>query len=793
MLNYCIFVHPNFKIFNIMIKSTSIFFHRFLGILLFLGYCSFFNIEATEYNIIPYPKQLIPELGSFTINKLTSIQCSSSNPDITKLVNQFKDHVNTVTGFNLVTRDISTSDTVNSIIFELSSATLPTEGYSLSVSPKSIRISASTANGFFYGLQTLYQLLPSEIYGFQLAERIKWSLPSVRILDAPRFAYRGLHLDVCRHFFPVEFIKKYIDAMAIHKLNSFHWHLTDDQGWRIEIKKYPKLTEIGSKRDETMVGNYTEYFPQKYDGKPYGGFYTQNEAREIVNYAKDRFITVIPEIEMPGHAQAAIAAYPFLSCTPDSILKVATKWGIFKDVYCPTDTTFHFLEDVLTEVMDIFPSKFIHIGGDECPKNRWKANADCQSLIKTLRLKDENGLQSYFIERIEKFVNSKGRMIIGWDEILDGGLAPNATVMSWRGTEGGIAAAKSGHDVIMTPGNYCYFDKYQADAASEPITIGGFLPLHMVYQYEPVPSELNVEESKHILGAQANVWTEYMQTSESVEYMAFPRVSALSEVLWGTKENRNWESFCKRMPADFDRYEQLSIHPSTAFYEAQFQTKITGDNKLQITLMSDCPGAQIHFTIKGKTQVYKNPFLLSESTEISASAFIDGKQPGKTITQHFLVSKLTGLTYTQSMKSGWYDGGNINALTDGVSGNNRDYTQWVGFGKGKDVEVVVDMLSVQKIEHFIVGMLNAPAMCAQISPDIKLSGSLDGITYELLAEKQLTIPTAPDRIIVRPEMTFPAAQTRYLKLQLKNPDYCPVDKLESSECGTMFLDEIGAW
>ena len=783
-----------------MIKSTSILQHWLsilqhwlLPVFLFLGYCFSFNLHASEYNIIPYPQQLKPELGSFTFNKLTNIQCSSDQPELIHLVNQFKDHMNTVTGYKLITHELSPSDTVNSVIFQLSPAVDNPEGYSLTISPTSIRISANTANGLFYGLQTLYQLLPPEIYGMRQVEGTKWSVPSVRIIDSPRFAYRGLHLDVCRHFFPVEFIKKYIDAMAIHKLNSFHWHLTDDQGWRIEIKKYPKLTEIGSKRDETLIGQYTEHFPQRFDGKPYGGFYTQKEAMEIVAYAKDRFITVIPEIEMPGHAQAAIAAYPFLSCTPDSLLKVATTWGIFKDVYCPADTTFHFLEDVLTEIMDIFPSKYIHIGGDECPKNRWKASKDCQLLIKNLQLKDENGLQSYFVERIEKFVNSKGRKIIGWDEILDGGLAPNATVMSWRGNEGGIAAARSGHDVIMTPGDYCYFDKYQADAINEPSTIGGYLPLSKVYQFEPVPPELTAEESRYILGAQANVWTEYMPTEKSVEHMAFPRLSAMAEAVWANKGSRNWESFCKRMPADFERYEKLNIHPSKAFFDVQFQTKTTVGNKLQITLSCDYPNARIHFTIRGKTTLYREPFYLHESDDVTVFALIDGKQPGKSITKHFLISKLTGLSYVQNMKSGWYNGGNINALTDGITGNIKDYPQWVGFGKGKDVEVVIDLLSVQKVQRFMVGMLNAPAMCAQISPDIKISGSVNGRSYKLLAEKQLTIPTGPNRVIVRPEITFPATQIRYLKLQLKNPDYCPADKLESSECGTMFLDEIGAW
>ena len=776
-----------------MKKTSILLLHRLSGIFIILGCFSFYPLAAVKYNIIPYPQQLIPELGSFTFDKHTVIQCSKRQPEILKIAVEFSDQFKLVSGLKLNIQDNLSTDTVNSVLFQFSTAIINPEGYRLIVSPKTIRIEANSANGFFYGLQTLYQLLPTAIYGNKLIDKNKWSVPSVRIIDSPRFTYRGLHLDVCRHFFPVEFIKKYIDAMAIHKLNSFHWHLTDDQGWRIEIRRYPLLTKIGSVRDETLVGQYTERLPQLFDGKPYGGFYTQKEAKDIVAYAKEKFITVIPEIEMPGHAQAAIAAYPFLSCTPDSTIKVATNWGIFKDVYSPSDTTFHFLEEVLTEIMDIFPSKYIHIGGDECPKNRWKVSNECQKLIKSLNLKDENGLQSYFVERIEKFVNSKGRQIIGWDEILDGGLAPNATVMSWRGNAGGIAAAKSGHDVIMTPGDYCYFDKYQADPINEPITIGGYLPLSKVYQFDPVPPELTSEEAKHILGAQANVWTEYMPTEKSVEHMTYPRLSAMAEVVWSGKETRNWESFRQRMPADFERYEQLNIHPSKAFFDVQFQTKTTNDNKLQITLLCDCPNAQIRFTMNGKTSLYKDPFYLTESDDVTVIALIDGIQPGKSITKHFVVSKLTGLTYTQSMKSGWYNGGNVSALTDGLMGNEKDYAQWIGFGKGKDVEVSFDLLSVKKLNRFMIGMLNAPAMCAQVSPEIKLYGSVDGISYHLLVEKQQKIPTVSNRVIVRTDITFPAVQVRYLKLQLKNPNYCPSDKPESSECGTMFLDEIGAW
>ena len=448
--------------------------------------------------------------------------------------------------------------------------------------------------------------------------------------------------------------------------------------------------------------------------------------------------------------------------------------------------------------MDIFPSNYIHIGGDECPKDRWKVCPDCQAKIKELNLKDENGLQSYFIQRIEKFVNSKGRQIIGWDEILDGGLAPNATVMSWRGIAGGIAAAKSGHDVIMTPGNYCYFDKYQADPATEPTTIGGYLPLSMVYQYEPVPSELNAEEAKHVLGAQANVWTEYMPTSERVEYMAFPRVSAMAEVVWSTKENRNWESFRQRMPADFKRYEELDIKPSNAFFRVQFQSAITSDKKLQVTMICDDPKVQIHYTTNNQVPtindpLYTAPLILSNPETIHAAAFDQGIMVGKAVSTSFIVSKLTGLAYTKNMNNTWFNGGNANALTDGIPGNTKVNAQWVGFSKKGDAEITVDMLQTQKVERFSVGLLNALASCIIFPTEMKVLGSTDGVEYQLLAEKQIPATDSPTWVMIRPEVTFPATEVRYLKLQLKCAGPCAADKLVNPAGSVIFVDEISAW
>ncbi len=775
-----------------MIKTSSSFLRGLLCLFLIVGSSSFSYMKGGKYTIIPYPLQLIPAEGAFKINTKTVVLCDFKQAAVLKLAQQFSTQMEIVSGMKLQVKNIENRDSINAIIFQSITESNP-EAYKLFVSPKTIRIQSQAANGFFYGLQTLYQLLPTEIYGKSKIQQVKWTASCVTISDSPRFAYRGLHLDVCRHFFSIEFIKKYIDAMAIHKLNTFHWHLTDDQGWRIEIKKYPKLTQIGSKRDETIVGYYFERFPQLYDGKPCGGFYTQDEAREIVAYAAERFITVIPEIEMPGHAQAALAAYPYLSCNNDSTIKVATKWGIFKDVFCPRDTTFSFLEDVLTEIMTIFPSKYIHIGGDECPKDLWKESAECQAIIKKENLKDENGLQSYFIQRIEKFLNVNGRRIIGWDEILDGGLAPNATVMSWRGTTGGIAAAKAGHDVIMTPGNTCYFDKYQSDPVTEPTTIGGYLPLNLVYRYEPVPAGFTDVEAKHILGAQANIWTEYMPDSRRVEYMAYPRLAAMSEVLWSSKTNRNWSIFRNSMKTQFQRYKQLDINCSKAFYEVQFQSTLTADNKIQVTLACDNPDAQIHFSIKGKDKIYNQPIILSESAEISATAYEKGKAEGRTITKAFFVSKLLGLNYTKNFENTWYNGGNVNALTDGIPGNTATYTQWVAFRKGGDAEVVVDLKNVQSIQRFSVGVLNAPAMCAIISPEIKLYGSLNGKDYKLLAQKEMPKATLPTWEIFRPELIFASTEVRYLKLILQNAGNCESDPAGLTNDSVIFLDEIEVW
>jgi len=525
--------------------------------------CVLVHSAMAQINVIPKPTQVLTAKGAWTLKAKTKIG-APADAKWSHVAEMLAAQLGKATG-----QAVSTGKGKGDITLAVSSdASLGEEGYRLLSTPKGVTIQAQTAKGAFYGVQTLLQLLPVEVFSEKPVAGVKWVVPYVTIKDVPRYAYRGLMLDVCRHFMPIEFVKKYIDLIALHKQNQFHWHLTDDQGWRIEIKKYPELKTISSKRKETMKGHYGD---QKYDGKPYEGFYTQDEIKEVIKYAEDRFVNVIPEIEMPGHALAALAAYPQLGNNPDKIYEVGTRWGVYDDVFMPREETFKFLEDVLTEVIDLFPSKYIHIGGDECPKVQWKESRFAQGIIQKEGLNDEHGLQSYVIKRIDKFITGKGRRMIGWDEILEGGLSPNATVMSWRGIEGGIAAAKERHDVIMTPGNFCYLDHYQAEAKTQPIAIGGFTDLAESYSYEPTPAELSADEAKHILGVQGNVWTEYMKTPAYVQYMVWPRATALAEVGWTSKEGKNFEDFSKRMEVHKKRLDFLGVNYFGAPINGKFE------------------------------------------------------------------------------------------------------------------------------------------------------------------------------------------------------------------------------
>lgn len=534
-------------------------------------------VVGQEINIIPQPVSVKqPKIAaSFNLTPATVIVLEGSGLENT--ASFFNDYLDRFYQYKLKIEKTSNSKNVIRLNYERMDK--PIAGaYTLAVNNNGIYIAGNNEAGTFYGIQTLIQLLPVNTEAS--SDNTKLAIPYVSITDYPRFGYRGLMLDVGRHFFPVDFIKTYIDFIAMHKMNNFHWHLTDDQGWRIEIKKYPRLTEIGAWRNGTVIG----HFPGNgSDNTRHGGFYTQEQVKEVIAYANKRYVNVIPEIEMPGHASAAIAAYPWLSCFANEPTKnspnaaditktaggkqVQETWGVFEDVFCAgNDSTFTFLQDVLNEVTALFPSTYVHVGGDECPKSNWKRCPKCQARMKQLGLKTEHELQSYFVQRIEKYVNSKRKKMIGWDEILEGGLAPNATVMSWRGEKGGIEAAKQNHDVLMTPTTYVYFD-YAQSKHEDSLVIGGYLPLEKVYSYEPIPAVLTAEQGKHILGGQSNLWTEYIDNGNKIAFMLFPRLTALSEVLWSSKEKKDYKDFQKRLQTQFKRYDFQGIHYSKASLE----------------------------------------------------------------------------------------------------------------------------------------------------------------------------------------------------------------------------------
>ena len=597
-----------------------------LSLLAVMVSCGKKKQQDNTISIIPQPQSIVEQDGTFTITKGTRICLDDQSEEMLRVVGFLNERLRQAAGFELETA--GEPERGNFISFR-NTAGAP-ESYTINAKPDSIVVDYADGAGAFYAVQTLLQLLPVEIYAQERQTGIDWTVPCCSISDAPRFKYRGMHLDVCLHYFDFEFLKKYIDIMAAHKVNRFHWHLTEDQGWRLEIKKYPLLTEKGQWRKETVVGSLASGV---YDGIPHGGYYTQEQVKELVKYAADRYVTIIPEIELPGHALAAIACYPELSCGLEDHYETATKWGVFKQVYCPKESTFEFLEDVFDEVFELFPSELIHIGGDECPKASWKVCPDCQALIKKLGLKDEYELQSYFVTRMEKYINSKGRQIIGWDEILQGGLAPNAKVMSWLGEEGGIKAAQQHHEVVMSPHQKYYLDYWQADPYSEPLAMSGPTTLRTMYEYEPVPEVLTEEEARYIIGVEGCVWTEYMPTPERVEYMAWPRMCAIAETGW-TQSNKDWEGFTRRLEKHFSRLDGMDVDYCSAFFNPMIVFHKDTRHNMVVTMTVDAPDAEIHYTLDGSVPTvdspkYDIPFSINKSQVVSAVAYRDGKQIGQ--------------------------------------------------------------------------------------------------------------------------------------------------------------------
>ncbi len=748
----------------------------------------------TSAAIVPQPQYITPQQGEFILNANTKLLILPDQRFLQTTAGQLVQSIKMATGLQLQVKYKKPRKRArNYILLSLTNTpdSLGPEGYRLSVEPGKIILTANQPAGIAMGIQSINQLLP---VGPTL---IPTAIPALHIVDKPRYSWRGLHLDVARHFFPVSDIKKYIDYMAMYKLNTFHWHLTDDQGWRIEIKKYPKLTEVGAWRDGTIIGHALER-PQQFNNEKYGGFYTQDEIREVVQYAKDRHITIIPEIEMPGHATAALAAYPELSCTGGPF-KTEQAWGIFADVFCAgNEQTYTFLEDVLTEVAALFPSPVIHIGGDEVPKTRWQACPKCQAHIAAENLKNENELQSYFIDRIAQFLQTKDKRIIGWDEIMDGGLPDKALVMSWRGTAGGIKAAEQQHGVVMTPTSHLYFDYYQGEQELEPLAFGGYTPLSKVYSFNPTPDKLTPSEKRFILGAQANLWTEYIPTFNQVEYMLFPRIAAASEVFWTNPENKNWDGFKQRMQEQYKRYAALGINYSTSAFQVQQQVTINPDQcHATITFTSDAADTKVFYTLDGTTpttasKAYAEPFVLQQTATIKAASFIEGTmvdEPTNTeLTIHKAFAKPAKLL---TQPSRYFPAEGAATLVNGLSGSkNQSDGQWLGF-PGTDLETIIDLEETATISRISSSHLQNMLANIFLPTQVEFMVSVDGKKFRTV--KTITNSTDPLKGGIFKEtisVEFAPLQARFVKVIARNIKVCPPNHRSAGRTAWLFVDEV---
>jgi hexosaminidase len=749
---------------------------------------SFGAFAQNTISVIPKPQSIIQGKGKFVWNANTQIAVSEDNLEAKEVAEQLSLRIKIVTNKQ---QNVVTGKGSNRILFSKNTQ-IEKEGYVLKVSSSGVSIEASNPIGHFYGLQTLLQLFPAEVLSSSFQPKLILSLPECTIKDQPRFEYRGVMMDVGRYFFPTSFIKKLIDVITAHKLNVLHLHLTEDQGWRIEIKKYPKLTEIGSFRRESMLGHYRD---QKYDGIPHGGFYTQDEIRDLVAYAQRKFVTIVPEIEMPGHALAAIASYPELGCTGEQF-EVGTKWGVEERVFCPNEKTFEFLENVLTEVIDLFPSQYIHIGGDECPKEAWKKSQFCQDLMKKEGLKDEHELQSYFIRRIDKFVTSKGRKIIGWDEILEGGLSPNATVMSWRGVEGGIAAAKQQHDVIMTPNSHMYLDYYQGNPSTEPLAIGGFLPVEKTYSYEPYAPELTTSEAKYIKGVQANLWTEYVSKPEHAEYMLFPRALATAEIGWSSKE-KDFVDFGKRMTKHFERLNQMAVNYSKAYYYVDFSTEKNKLNQPVVLLKSNDQTGTIRYTLDGtkpneKSLIYSSAkkIVVTGDRTIAAALFAkSGKMIGGVTSKSYVISTSTGKNYTLGTEPKRYLGGEKYALTNGVRGDINSNEPWVGFS-GANFDFVLDFGQKTNFTNVSVAFQGAYSSWIMPPRNIEILISEDNKTFKSIKKLELATAVKTENFVQQLNIAVGNNNARYLKVVAENFGKLPEGHPGKGSPSWLFVDEV---
>ncbi|MHC1730587.1 MAG: family 20 glycosylhydrolase [Bacteroidales bacterium] len=746
--------------------------------------------------LIPHPVEMKLNSGHFRLKQDSRITWSGGVAAAI-MAEELAATLRPATGFELTTAEGTDGDIRLVIAGETE---WRDEEYSLKVRRKSVTLTAGTSEGLFRGIQTVRQLFPPQIFGEVTAEDVKWTMPCVSVTDYPRFGWRGMHLDVSRHFFDVEFVKRYIDILAMHKLNVFHWHLVDDQGWRIEIKKYPRLTEVGAWRVDREEMPWDSREPQKPEEQAtYGGFYTQEEIREVVDYAASKYITVVPEIEMPAHVGSALAAYPEYSCTEGPFtVPPGGVWPI-TDIYCAgKDETFAFLEDVLTEVMELFPSEYIHVGGDEADKTEWKKCTDCQERIRQEGLADEVELQSWFIKRIEKFLGSKGRKLIGWDEILQGGLAPEATVMSWQGFEGGVAAARSGHNAVMAPVSHCYFNVYQGDPSTEPESFRGLLTLKKVYSFEPVPPELSMEEAKLIIGAQGCLWTEYVTDGATAEYMVLPRLTALSEVAWSPAEIRDWEGFNMRLPVMMKRFDAAGINYSRGSYHVDMSAswdEASGNIILEMT--TEQPSPEIRFTTDGTnpvtgSSVYSKPLKMNGKVTVKAAIFDDGKMVGRISKKSININMATGMKVQYNIPfSGRYKGHGDRTLVNGIRGSG-DFNdgQWQGF-EGTDMDVIIDLGKESDITSVSSSYMAAVGSWIFLPRSVEYSYSSDGSSFAALRTVTTEIGEAEQGNRIETYFTtFPAVKARYIRVMARGLITCPQWHAGAGNRAWLFCDEI---
>jgi hexosaminidase len=739
--------------------------------------------------IIPKPVQQELGEGHFEINSKTSV--AVENEEQAAIVNQLFEPFQKVAGW----QPSVIIGKKGQIVFTTDQA-IESEGYTLDVSPVKVQIEASSGAGFFYAMQSLIKLLPVDFYGNELQSDIRWALPALHIKDKPAFGWRGYMLDVSRHFFEVDEVKGVLDFMADSKLNRFHWHLTDDQGWRLEIKSYPKLTEIGAWRvdhntiDET-VSNWWGRPEQKENEKAtYGGFYTQEEVKEIIAYAKERYIEVIPEIDLPGHAQSTIASYPEIGCVNSAPYVATGGVADFNTINPGKEETYVFAEKMLNELMDLFPFKYIHIGGDECNKNQWKIDPHAQQKIKEEGLLNEQELQSYFLKRIENMINDRGRIMIGWDEILEGGLAPNAAVMSWRGESGGIKSAKAGHDVVMTPNKYCYIDLKQGHDDLEPNLGYSQLLLSTSYGYKVIPDDLTQEQSKHILGIQANMWTESISDWGKLTYMTFPRIYAIAENGWTAQTNKNWDDFTDRLQIQFKKLEQQNIRYATSAFSPWIDHKGNGE-RIEIQMKTEVNNLAIRYTLDGtepslESNLYKDAFFIDKSAELKARAFHDSKAVGYMSSFVFpihLASGVKAFDYHQKKQD-------LTSLTDLSYGKlSRSDKRWQLINEDAEIGMIFDKkIRVKELKfnslRFTIAGVYPPE-------EIEVYGSVDGIKFEELGKlQQKKISHVQGRNKIESSITLKDSEVNEIKIKFKTLNPIPEGHRAAGKTSSILIDEI---